>query len=104
MLNNKSNLSNKARSSQEFQAHYSRYVCCVTSINACRQPKTFRLEVNVYRAYSAYFILICNVYSKHFLFLLISDDLHVSYLREECRKWCLFSSVHFSPFNEIKDS
>lgn len=95
MLNNKSNLRSKARRNQEFQALYSRYVCCVTSLIACRQPKTFRLAVNVYRAYSVYFILIRNVYSKHFLFLLISDELRVSYAREECRKRYLLLGVRF---------
>lgn len=97
MLNNKSNLRSKSRSSQEFQAHYSRYVCCLTSIIACRQPKTFRLAVNVYRQYSVYFIIICNVYSKYFLFILVSDELHVSYPREECKKRCLLSGVLFFP-------
>lgn len=97
MLNNKSNLRSNARSSQEVQAHYSRYVCCVISVIACRQPKTFRLADNVYRAYSVNFIPICNVYSKHFLFLLISDELHVSYPREERKKGDYYRVLVFSP-------
>jgi hypothetical protein len=51
----------------------------------------------VYRAYSVYFIFISNVYSKSFLYPLISDELHVSYPREEHRKRCLLSGVHFFP-------